>query len=265
MPEIVGRGRTAEIYAWGEGKILKLCYDWCNPEWIEYEFQATQKAYQAGVPVPVPYELVEKDGRHGIIFERINGHSLIAEFKRRPWKTNSLFRQMAELQVTCQAVPALGLRSLKMGLERQVKKAVSFGLTQQQVESVLARLDQLPDGDQLCHMDFHPDNVMLTPRGLMIIDWMNATSGPPMADTARTWLLLTNGGAPPGSEWMAPLIFFIRKTACDNYYQRFQQLRPFERSELDAWLLSSTAARLAEEIPGERGSLIRIVNHLLEK
>jgi Ser/Thr protein kinase RdoA (MazF antagonist) len=265
MTEVIGRGRTAEIYAWGEGKVLKLYFDWCNPEWVDQEFKAAQIAQQAGVPVPVPYELLKKDGRQGIVFERISGNSLIAEFKRRPWNTGSLFRQMADLQVTCQLAPAPGLHSLKASLERQVKKAVTFGLTQPQVESILAHLDQLPDGDQLCHMDFHPDNVMITRRGLMIIDWMNALSGPPMADTARTWLLLTNGSPPPGAEWMAPFISLVRKTACTNYYHRFQQLKPFKLSELNAWMLPVAAARLAEEIQTERDSLIRIVTQLLEK
>jgi len=265
MAEIIGRGRTAEIYAWGEGKVLKLYFDWCNPEWIAQEFQATQIAYTAGVPVPVPYELLEKEGRHGIVFERISGNSLIAEFRRSPWKTNALFRQMADLQVSCQAVAATRLRSLKASLERQVKKASAYGLTAGQIEAILDRLNHLPDGDQLCHMDFHPDNVMRTPHSLVVIDWMNATCGPAMADTARTWLMLNVGGAPPGAEWMAPFISLVRKSGCSSYYQRLQKIKPFDRSELDAWLLPVAAARLAEEIPGERETLVGMVNQFLVK
>ncbi len=87
MPEMIGRGRTAEIFSWEEGKVLKLYYAWCSPDWVEYEFKATQVAYQAGVTVPVPYELVEKEGRRGIIFERIHGVNLIAGLMRAPWKT----------------------------------------------------------------------------------------------------------------------------------------------------------------------------------
>ncbi len=58
----------------------------------------------------------------------------------------------------------------------------------------------LPDGDQVCHGDFHPDNIMLTPAGPRVIDWNNATSGNPLADIAWTSLILRMGEAPPGSE-----------------------------------------------------------------
>jgi Ser/Thr protein kinase RdoA (MazF antagonist) len=34
----------------------------------------------------------------------------------------------------------------------------------------LERLNQLPDGDALCHGDYHPDNVLMTRNGPIIID-----------------------------------------------------------------------------------------------
>lgn len=46
--------------------------------------------------------------------------------------------------------------------------------------------------------DFHPDNVLLAARGPVIIDWPDATRGQPLADVARTSLLLRLGGLPPG-------------------------------------------------------------------
>ncbi|TMA37195.1 MAG: aminoglycoside phosphotransferase family protein, partial [Deltaproteobacteria bacterium] len=43
-------------------------------------------------------------------------------------------------------------------------------------------LETLPDGDQLCHGDMHPGNIMLSRRGPMVIDWTNARRGHPAAD-----------------------------------------------------------------------------------
>ncbi|MFC7592742.1 phosphotransferase [Nonomuraea antimicrobica] len=33
--------------------------------------------------------------------------------------------------------------------------------------------------DRILHLDLHPDNVMLTPDGPMVIDWSNAGRGRP--------------------------------------------------------------------------------------
>jgi aminoglycoside phosphotransferase (APT) family kinase protein len=43
---------------------------------------------------------------------------------------------------------------------------------------------------RLLHLDLHPDNVMLTPRGPVVIDWCNATEGPADLDIALTAVIL---------------------------------------------------------------------------
>jgi hypothetical protein len=37
LSQPIAYGRTAEIYAWQEGQVLKLFYDWFELEDIEYE------------------------------------------------------------------------------------------------------------------------------------------------------------------------------------------------------------------------------------
>lgn len=41
-------------------------------------------------------------------------------------------------------------------------------------------------GERVLHMDLHPDNVMLTQRGPVVIDWRNAIEGPADLDVAVT-------------------------------------------------------------------------------
>nr|WP_239645990.1 phosphotransferase [Nocardiopsis valliformis] len=44
------------------------------------------------------------------------------------------------------------------------------------------------------HMDLHPGNVVLTPRGPVVIDWTNARDGAPDLDLDLTALLLALTG-----------------------------------------------------------------------
>jgi hypothetical protein len=67
---LIGRGFTSDVYAWGEGRVL---------------------------PVPAACELVEVEGRRGIVFERVEGPSLLRHTQARPWTLFSAVRQLAEL------------------------------------------------------------------------------------------------------------------------------------------------------------------------
>ena len=65
-----------------------------------------------------------------------------------------------------------------------------------QLADLHRRLHQLParlgqDADvRILHMDLHPDNVMLTARGPVVIDWRNATEGSADLDVAMTAVIL---------------------------------------------------------------------------
>lgn len=44
--------------------------------------------------------------------------------------------------------------------------------------------------DRVLHLDLHPDNVMLTPRGPYVIDWCNTQEGPPGMDCAMSAVIV---------------------------------------------------------------------------
>jgi aminoglycoside phosphotransferase (APT) family kinase protein len=48
----------------------------------------------------------------------------------------------------------------------------------------------------LLHRDLHPDNVLLSPAGPVVIDWPNAGAGEPAFDLALAWIICAcSGGA----------------------------------------------------------------------
>ena len=58
---------------------------------------------------------------------------------------------------------------------------------------LLRRLHELParsGPDSIVHLDLHPENILLTARGPVVIDWRNARDGPADLDTAFTALIL---------------------------------------------------------------------------
>jgi aminoglycoside phosphotransferase (APT) family kinase protein len=53
------------------------------------------------------------------------------------------------------------------------------------------------------HLDLHPANILLTSRGPILIDWANATDGPPDLDVALTAVILAQVAVEPGHEYAA--------------------------------------------------------------
>ena len=77
-------GATAEVYAWGEGCAPKLFNE--RVESHRLELLATRAAHLAGLPVPgvLGEELVEVEGREGIVFERVDGPTMAEHLEAHP-------------------------------------------------------------------------------------------------------------------------------------------------------------------------------------
>jgi aminoglycoside phosphotransferase (APT) family kinase protein len=260
---LLARGRTAEIFAWRDGQVLKLFLEWCPTSWAEYEARVTRAIHEFGLPAPAVEGTVEVDGRRGIVFERVEGPSMLRELASKPWKLVPFARTLAELQAAIHARAAPALLSQREELERAIRGVAALSAPVK--EAAWQALAQLPDSDALCHGDLHPDNVILSPRGPVVIDWMTAKRGNPLADVARTSLILRLGQPPPGTPGRR-LIEFLRAAFHALYLRRYFQLRPgspvaadLGQKELAAWQLPVAAARLREEIPTERERLLALV------
>src|SRR6266508_6918087 len=95
----IAQGRTAEIYAWDDRHILKLYRDWCPSNWVEYEARIARAVYEGGIPSPAAGEIVEMDGRRGLIYERLEGISMLQDLNARPWTFLKHARALAKLHV----------------------------------------------------------------------------------------------------------------------------------------------------------------------
>jgi hypothetical protein len=100
--------------------------------------------------------------------ERIEGVNMVDALTAAPWKAKRFGRMLAGLHQQLHELPAPEwLPSAPCGV-----------------------------GTQLLHMDLHPLNVMMSPRGPIVIDWTNAVRGDPNTDVAVTWTLISAGEVP---------------------------------------------------------------------
>ena len=254
-------GRTSDIYAWENDQILKLYRDWCPPEWIENELKVAQTIHAAGIPTPAAGGIVAANGRRGIVYERISGISMLQDMNNRPWTIFRHARELAKMQAQYQRLDVPGLYSYHASFGNAIRRVPI--LPEPTRQKLLSRLEKLPDEKTLCHGDFHPGNVILSPHGPVVIDWMTACSGSPWADAARTFVILSVGPRAAGRQLNTITRLFIRLFT-RTYLNHYKQLTPQEGMGLNDWLPVVAAARLEEKIEPEREGLLDIVEKGLE-
>lgn len=255
----IAEGREAEIFAWDDGRVLRLFRGARSAESLEREATA-MRAARAVVPlVPEAFEIVDVDGRPGIVLERVDGVDLITVLGKKPWMVWSAGSTCGRVHAQLHDVVAPpSLESLHDRIRRLC--ATSDAIPPDVVRNTLARLETLPDGDRLCHGDFHPGNVLMSPRGPVVIDWPNVTRGDAAADHARTTLLLRIGDPPPGSPALVKYMEgFGRKIIARAYKRAYLRARPTDASLAKRWELVRAADRLAENISEEREKLLTLL------
>jgi aminoglycoside phosphotransferase (APT) family kinase protein len=199
-------GRASEIFDLGDGRVLRRFRGIGDPA---REALVMEHARGHGYPVPRVLEVTAD----ALVLERIEGLTMVQELRRRPWSLRRNAALLARLHRRLHELPAP------------------------------SALPAASEGDRLLHLDLHPENVILSPSGPVVIDWTNARRGDPSLDVALTWVIAATSGGPFGRvflRWFLP---------------------HFEREELLRWLPVAAERRVgdANVTDRERAAVRRLV------
>lgn len=263
---LLGAGREAEVYAWGAHAVVKLY----RPGYTGHRAEAAALAELEGHHVaPRLLDVVRRDGRPGLVLERVDGTDVLDLLRRRPWRAPALTRALAQAHLAVHDVRAPAeLPDVRQVL---VARLESAPLTPELRGFALRVLDGLPFGDRLCHGDYHPGNVMVGDGGsggrgsgdgrVTVIDWPNAARGVPEADHARALLLLRWADPDPSTRLVTRGLMMVGRSALTSGYARAYargSRRPPQH--VGPWLTVHVAARLSEGIEAERARLIGLLD-----
>jgi Ser/Thr protein kinase RdoA (MazF antagonist) len=185
---LIGRGRAADVYDIGGGRVLRRYREQrSRSDAVELEAAAMRHVAAHGFPVPEVHDASGTD----LVMERLDGVSMLTDLERRPWRLGRHADTWAQLHRRLAAVPVDGLVSSDV--------PVRFG----QPSAVL-------------HLDFHPDNIMLTSRGPVVIDWSNVALGPAEADVAQSWIIGTTSTV-DGGPLIGALVRLVRGRMIDRF------------------------------------------------
>ncbi|MDB5538720.1 MAG: aminoglycoside phosphotransferase protein [Devosia sp.] len=225
----LGSGKMAEAFAYGDA-VLKLYRAPGARAQAFGEAAILAIVAEHGLPTPQVLEAGRFAGRWGVVMTRAEGKPLA---ESEPSIVPAALEEMVRLHLAIHARPEPRLRPLKSRLADRIAHGAQLDDPVRKV--LLAHLATLPDGNRLCHGDFHPFNIIGPPGATTVVDWPDATSGPPAADACRSYLLMHGP----------------RLDLADAYLARYAARSGLAPTEILAWLPTLAAARLTEDVPEE--------------
>lgn len=264
--EQIGRGRTSDVYAYGEDRAIKLFPDSEDRAGIEQEAAAATLIHELGVPSVRCDGLAEVDGKLGIIFERLDGISFndVAEADLRQF--GQVCRDLADCHARMHAAHTRELpdiRELALGL---LDAAPLDQLSETERAALAEHLKGLPEGDSVLHLDYHPQNVFRHRDGWAIIDWHSACRGPAAADVAMSALMMSEVELFPGTPPLKLLLYqIVRGLMRRLYLARYFATTELTAAEVDVWMTCVRVLRLGLlNVESERSRLLRRVQGALK-
>ena len=234
------------MHAYGRGAVVKIPVASTIDGWIRSEARYAEAARACGAPAPRLLGVERIGGRAASVWERVEGTSVWQCVVDRPARSTELGRVMAEVQLALFGlVPPVTLPAQRDRLASKIRRAAAT------IDLSLARaLELLPatGATRLCHGDLHPSNLILSPRGPMVVDWFDASRGDPVADVARSWLTLLGDGAQPPRHLPGADPDTLRSLT-RSYLARVGEHLDLGGDLLVRWQAVNAVARMAEGVP----------------
>ncbi|RJE87046.1 aminoglycoside phosphotransferase [Paenibacillus sp. 1011MAR3C5] len=255
----LAEGGCAEVFEWGEGKIVKLAKPNTNEWALRRELNHSRIAKSCGLPVPDAYELIHTDGRPGIVFEHIKGESLMKRFVDRAASALQAFSGTrddlgaaltANLLFQVHQQSAEGLPRQRESLEYDIRSTAY--LTEKEHDAVIDHMNRLPEKEQLCHGDPNPGNILLREHDAFLIDWNNASIGNPEADLAEYILMIRYTILPSHlPELFNQVLDAKRESTILSFVAEYKGLSGIGHAEIVPWLPVIAARKLCADAISE--------------
>ena len=237
--KIIASRPDKKIYV-EDGKVIKLFDENYSKSDILNEALNQSRVEETGIKAPHILEVKKIDGKWAIIMEYIPGKTLAQLMQENPEKEAEYLEKFVELQMYVHTFRSPLLNKLRDKMDRKIDQTELDSSTEFELHT---RLSGMMPRTKVCHGDFNPSNIIVTPEGeYYIVDWAHVTQGNAGADVARTYLLFVLAG---------------KKEFAEKYMNLFCEKSGMLRKYIQAWLPIVAASQSVKGKPEERETLIQ--------
>lgn len=180
------KSQYKEVYV-EDGKIVKLFDNSFPKANILNEALNQARVEETDLHIPKIEAVTKIDGKWAIVMDYIEGKTVAELMRENPAEEEKYLDLMVELQVEMHSRRVPLLPRLKDKMQNKIGHTDFNDTIKYELQM---RIESMPKHLKLCHGDFNPGNIIVTPAGeKYIIDWSHATQGNASCDVARTYLI----------------------------------------------------------------------------
>lgn len=193
LGKIVGRGRSADVYEYGSDTVVKLFKGQYSNSEVEKEYKLHMVVQNYGLPIPKLYDILRFEDKTGLVYQRINGFTMLDDIRSNPSKMPEYSKDTASLHLEISKCTVDD--DQLVSVNKQYSDWITWLdiLSHEKKQKAVDYINSLPSGNTLCHSDFHADNIMIENGKYYIIDWINVNRGCFAADVMRSSALIEFG------------------------------------------------------------------------
>ena len=191
LGEKIGEGGSADVHAWAPGQVVKLFKAGVSRRLGRHEARMTRAVFAAGAPAPEVFGEVTLEGRFGIVLQRLDGPTLLQLTRTGAMTFAQAGAILASLCLSVHKTPPPPEVPLPARLDGRLVAGLRRHVPEHIAPGILALIERLQPGDELCHGDLHPGNVIMTAEGPRLIDWTGTVRAPAAFDLGLSHILLT--------------------------------------------------------------------------
>ena len=231
--------RTDKVVCRDGDTVLKVFGPSYKVSLILNEAMNEARAAETGLPVAKVLEVLKIRDHWCIRREVVAGETLADVMAKDRKNLAKYLKEFVAIQCKVFEKTSDRMGNLADKLDKQISASPVDKVTRYDLHM---KLQSFPRGTALCHGDFNPSNVIITPKGdWRVIDWSHVRLGDPCADVARTYLLF----------WLSGHV-----AAAEKYMELACAALKVPLREVQKWLPIVAAAESAREQPPKSRELL---------
>lgn len=188
----INEGRYANVYEWGDDKVIKLFKSSYPVDKITTEYYNSLAVKALPFKKSIALELKKTEFGYGIVFKKLEGESL-SEYIYRTKDFKGAAEYMAELQksINSCAYEVDKTEVIETAHQQLRRKMMESDKAESNATREMIRfLGTMKEGNSLCHGNLCPENIILSENGPAALSASGYCIGMPVYDVARTFFLI---------------------------------------------------------------------------
>lgn len=188
--EMIGEGVTSRVYRLDPETIVKVYRPGVPFEMISAESRKARKAFIAGIPTAIAYDLVRVGDGYGNVYEMLNAKELLQVMISDKARLGENVRRFADMLREIHRIEVDPAEFTPVNEDsRNALAWIESSMGASEItKNMRAILETVPERNTFVHGDCHPGNVMVRDGEMMLIDVTGGGTGHPIFDLMSMYI-----------------------------------------------------------------------------